>query len=119
MRLYLKNIKEGADTPPSFLEETHMDNRAIYAVQEYIGDLKEPPKRCKKEYFAQRSYRRWAAAEILRCLRQHRLTPPVITVENFMSRMGQYAQLNSNTGHIFAIASETAADILDILYAMH
>ena len=60
-----------------------MDIRAISVLQEYIADMPEPRKKCKKQIFLQETYSRWAAEEILRCIQENRSRPPVAVVEEF------------------------------------
>ena len=60
-----------------------MDIRAISVLQEYIADMPEPRKKCKKQIFLQETYSRWAAEEILRCIQENKSRPPVAVVEEF------------------------------------
>lgn len=95
-----------------------MDIRAISVLQEYIGDMPEPRKKCKKQIFLQETYSRWAAEEILRCIQENKSRPPVAVVEEFKDRMNHYSLMNPNSSYIFSVAYDIAMDILDIFLAM-
>ena len=95
-----------------------MDIRAISVLQEYIADMPEPRKKCKKQIFLQETYSRWAAEEILRCIQENRSRPPVAVVEEFKDRMNHYSLMNPNSSYIFSVAYDIAMDILDIFLAM-
>lgn len=95
-----------------------MDIRAISVLQEYIADMPEPRKKCKKQVFLQETYSRWAAEEILKCIRENETTPPITVVEEFKDRMDHYSLMNPNSSYIFSVAYDIAMDILDIFLAM-
>lgn len=95
-----------------------MDIRAISILQEYIADMPEPRKKCKKQVFLQETYSRWAAEEILKYIQENESRPPVAVVEEFKDRMNHYSLMNRNSSYIFSVAYDIAMDILDIFLAM-
>lgn len=95
-----------------------MDIRAISVLQEYIADMPEPRKKCKRYVFLQETYSRWAAEEILRCIQENESRPPITVVEEFKDRMNRYSLMNPNSSYIFSVAYDIAMDILDIFLAM-
>lgn len=95
-----------------------MDIRVVSVLQEYIANMPEPRKKCKKQVFLQETYSRWAAEEILRCILKSESLPPVTVVEEFKNRMNHYSLMNPNSSYIFSVAYDIAMDILDIFLAM-
>lgn len=89
---------------------------AYKAVSTYIDDLEE---RSIVDYwhsssFAQRSYAKTAAYEILELLRNSS-EPPLVIIEEYRDKMNEFACLNSFGSFIFSVASHTAENIIDML----
>lgn len=64
--------------------------------------------------FDEISYAKTAAEEILKLLKNSRLTP-LDTLENFRNKMGRFSFKNEKTSEAFAVAYVTAENIIDIL----
>lgn len=88
-----------------------MDIRAISILQEYIADMPEPRKKCRRQIFLQETYSRWAAEEILKCIQENESRPPVAVVEEFKDRMNHYSLMNRSSSYIFSVAYDIAMDI--------
>lgn len=97
---------------------TDENMEAVLIILEYAANIKEPRRRCKKSYFKELSYSRWATEEILNAVMEHNDKSPVAVLEEFVSQMYMYSTKRENTGLIFSVAISCAMDILDILYAM-
>lgn len=99
-----------------------MDERVTFAIQEYMYDLFEPDRNWPKYEFRKRSYARWAASEILKCIQTNQNIPPMKVVEDFVQKTDEYSGIDHddrNDSFIFYIAHDVATDILDILRAMN
>ena len=99
-----------------------MDERAIFAIEEYMYDLFEPGRNWPKYEFQKRSYTRWAAAEILRCIQKQPNRPSMEVVKDFVRKTDEYSGIDHddrNDSFIFYVAHDVATDILDILRAMN
>lgn len=99
-----------------------MDERAIFAVKDYMFDLFEPGPNWPKYEFSKRSYARWAAMEVLKCIQNHPDRTSTEIVEDFVRKMDEYSGVehdNRNDSFIFYVAHDVATDILDILRAMN
>lgn len=99
-----------------------MDERVIFVIQEYMYDLFEPGRNWPKYEFCKRSYARWAASEILKCIQKNQNIPPIKVVEDFEHKTDEYSGVDHddrNDSFIFYVAHDVATDILDILRAMN
>lgn len=99
-----------------------MDERAIFAIKEYMYDLFEPGRNWPKYEFQKRSYARWATAEILRCIQKQPNRPLMEVVKDFVRKTDEYSGIDHddrNDSFIFYVAHDVATDILDILRAMN
>lgn len=68
------------------------------------------------DIFEERSYARWAANEILRRIIDDPFAPPDLIVVEFMCKMSALSFVDeTENGRIFAIARETAENILYLL----
>ena len=95
-----------------------MNEIAIAAILRYIdGYLFEPSWNWPRQYFNRRCYERWAASEIIDRLSDHPFDDPEQTVERFYLEMAYYSSFKeeSEQNVMFAIAKETAMDILQYL----
>lgn len=90
---------------------------AYKVVSAYIDELEKPVSvkdYWHSSYFAQRSYAKTAAYEILGLLRNSS-EPPLVVIEEYRDKMNEYACLNSFTSVMFSVASRTADNIVDAL----
>lgn len=88
------------------------------AITNYIEEcLFEPGVNWPEYWFSNRVYSRWAAYEILELIADNRLTPPDITVKEFIIKMKIYSYMAEGTKSefIFSIAKAIAEDILLLL----
>lgn len=99
-----------------------MNEQGIKTICAYSQEfLPEPGRNWPKYRFNQRSYARWAAAELVNLISDHPFVPADITVEKFIIQCSYYADcFNENTKQnlMFSVARDVASDILDILHAM-
>lgn len=65
--------------------------------------------------FAQESYSRWAAKELIACLEKNPTTPPLLVIEEFRDKMDRYACQNKDSSYIFSVAYDMAEYIIDLL----
>lgn len=99
-----------------------MNERVIFVIQEHMYDLFEPGRNWPKYEFSKWSYTRWAASEILNCIRSNPSVPPMKVVTDFAQRTDEWAKTDHydrNDSFIFYVAHDVATDILDILRAMN
>lgn len=99
-----------------------MDERVIFAIEDYMYDLFEPGRNWPKYEFRKRSYARWATSEILKCIQKQLDRPPVEVVEDLVRKTDEYSGVehdDRNDSFIFYVAHDVATDILDILRAMN
>ena len=61
--------------------------------------------------FAQMSYSKTAAYEILSLLESNKDVPPLQTIEEFRDKMNKYSCLNTKTSIMFSVAYDIADDI--------
>ena len=97
------------------------EERAICAIQEYRYDINHPSSNWPPYYFAQASYSRWAAEEIIVYILSHVNLTPLEAVEEFRNLMDDYAtrdRYDKQNSYIFSVAYDIATDIYDILLAM-
>lgn len=95
------------------------DNYILSVIQEYVDEcLKEPGLGMSRDWFKRVSYRRWAADEIIKDIRESGDMPPILVVENFIRKMKNFSCRNHKTSIIFSVAQEMAEGILDLLIAM-
>lgn len=93
-------------------------NESVQLVLNYLEEvLFEPGVHWPEHMFAERSYARWAASEIVGILMDHPFEDPDILVEAFMIDMmdHMYQAEHPHPRFIFATAKETAEDILKLL----
>lgn len=89
-------------------------------------DVQMPPMYGKwTNEYKKMSYSRWAIEEletfILKKISPRRtgsIKEFCDIIHEFIKNMSRYSKKNPNTGQIFQYASETASDILDVLYDM-
>lgn len=91
---------------------------AIQIVQEYVKELENHP--CSIGYwrsseFAQRSYAKTAAYDILERLKKQCSEPPLIVIEEYRDKMDEYACINPVASIMFSVAHDTAENIIDAL----
>ena len=92
-----------------------MHETAIAVIVEHFEEnLFAPAKNWPDKWFTQRSYERWAAGEILTLVMNNPKTPAITIIESFMIQMLIFSSKAKDTKGptIFAIAKETAEDIL-------
>lgn len=91
-----------------------MNDLAIEIIQKYIADLDDKPYFWQKPNFKQNSYTKWAANELLECIRNRPTTSVIVTIEEFIRKMDRYSCMNLKNSYMFSVAHDTAEDILDI-----
>lgn len=92
-------------------------NLAEQVITEYISNLSRPSLylgKGQKAHFKQESYSKWAAKEVLRCVKEQDNRHPIDVIEDFVRRMDRYSCLNSEQSFIFSIAHDTGMSILDL-----
>jgi hypothetical protein len=90
---------------------------ATRVTLEYIRELERETRVSdywNSEYFAQRSYARTAAYEILDLLKSSN-EPPLVVIEEYRDKMNDYACLSSFASLMFSVAYDTAEGIIDAL----
>jgi hypothetical protein len=90
---------------------------AMRVVLDYINELESTP--CfwdywTSAYFAQRSYAKTAARDILELL-ENSSEPPLVVIETYRDKMDEYACLNEVNSFIFSVAYDTAENIIDAI----
>lgn len=87
---------------------------AIDEVKDYIYHIEE-----MSSFYGlnleQQSFSKWAAIEIIKCLKEHTDVPPLVIIESFREEMYMYACSNKKTSFIFSIAVDVANHVDDIL----
>lgn len=99
-----------------------MNERVIFAIEDYMCDLFEPSRNWPKYEFRKQSYARWAAAEILKRIQKQPDRPPIEIVGDFVRKTDEYSGINHderNDSFIFYVAHDVTTDIFDILQAMN
>jgi len=92
-----------------------MNEAVILIIESYISEhLFEPAAHWPKYYFDQRAYSRWVANEILERVKQQKLTPPIIIIEEFIRELDNCSCVNGRNEMIFSIAREAAEEMLDL-----
>ncbi len=97
-----------------------MDDRAIFAIKEYMCNLSEPAREWSTYEFSKRSYARWAISEILKRIQNQPNSIPIEVVKDFARKAYAYLGVkygDRNNSFIFYVAHDVATDILDILRA--
>ena len=93
-----------------------MYDEILFAILEYINDLKQTASYWNKELFQQQAYSLWAAKEIYFRLAKNETYSPAYLVEDFANKMDDYACKRKETSFMFSIAHDVAIDILDLIY---
>lgn len=96
-----------------------MNDLAITIIQKYIADLEKQTHFWQKYSFKQNSYAKWAANELLECIRNRPTTSVIVTIEDFIRKMDRYSCMNLKNSYMFSVAHDTAEDILDIFLSEH
>lgn len=96
-----------------------MNDLAIEIIRKYIVDLENRAYLWQKPSFKQNSYAKWAANELLECIRNRPTTSVIVTIEDFIRRMDRYSCMNLKNSYMFSVAHDTAEDILDIFLSKH
>lgn len=89
--------------------------RARLLIQEYLKESLGRISFWQGYSFAQTSYAKWAATELLKCLDEKQTTPPLIVIEEFRDKMNRFSCMNRNTSYVFSVAYDMAGDIIDQL----
>ena len=90
----------------------------LYALRMCVEEqLRDPKLGLKKGIFEQRSYQQWASKEVLKAIEEYDGNPEY-AIEDFMSKMDNYACKNPKSGMIFSIAYDTAVWMLDVVIAL-
>lgn len=95
-----------------------MNEEVIQKILKYKEDsLFAPGSHWHKEKIQERAYARWAVDEILLSVMEHPFTDPDLLIENFIIKMEYFLHISENTtsNFIFAIAENTAEDILGFI----
>ncbi len=87
----------------------------ISVLQRYLDTSLNDISNARGYTFAQKSYSKWAATELISELEKQPDSPPLITIENFMEKMDRYSCLNSKTSYIFSVARDVSEYIVDML----
>lgn len=95
-----------------------MNERDVSIICDYILDLKEPKAWLRPSAFANRSYARWAANEILRRVRLNPSVPAEIVISNFAKKMSLYAKDNPRNKRIYDTAYFVTMDLIEIFQSM-
>lgn len=89
---------------------------AIQIVRNYIQRLEcEPKLYWRSSEFAQWSYAKTAAKEVLESLRKDTDTPPLVVIEEYRDKMNDYACLKPMWSIMYSVAADIAEDIIDEL----
>ena len=92
-----------------------MYEAVILILQGYITEhLFEPGSNWPKFYFDERSYSRWAANEIIERVKEHKTTPPIVIIEEFILELDNYSCINPKNEELFSFARDAAEDILGL-----
>lgn len=96
-----------------------MNDLAIEIIQKYIADLEKQNHFWQKSSFKQNSYAKWAANELLECIKNRPKTSVIVTIEDFIRKMDRYSCMSLKNSYMFSVAHDTAEDILDIFLSEH
>lgn len=89
---------------------------AIQIVKDYIPKLERSPGWWwRSSEFAQWSYAKTAAKEVLDLLEENTDTPPLVVIEEYRDRMNQFACVNPVRSIMYSVAADIAEDIIDEL----
>lgn len=83
-------------------------------IRYYCYTIPETKRSSNKYQFNQCSFSKWATDELYLYIKKRPETPALISIEEFIKKMDEYACLNINVSYIFSIAHDIAEDILDI-----
>lgn len=93
---------------------------AIQIVTEYISRLeRQPMGYWRSSEFAQLSYSKSAAREVLRLLQHNKELPPLVVIEEYRDKMNDYSCLNSVWSIMYSVAADTASSIVDELISSY
>ena len=84
-------------------------------IKEYVEKYLCTPHRLRRLEFAQESYARWAANELLIELQRRKHMPPLIVMEEFRNKMDRYSLKKGPCSWIFSVAKDTAETLIDLL----
>jgi hypothetical protein len=95
--------------------EESMNEAVILILQDYISEhLFEPGPNWPSYYFAERSYSRWVANEIIERVKAQPLTAPIIVIEDFIRELDNCYSANEQNEMLFSIARDAAEDIISL-----
>lgn len=103
----------------SFLfQEKNMNkpyDSAVLVIQEYLQNSLEHISLMRGYSFAQISYSRWAAMELLKYLKEREALPPLVVIEEFQDKMDKWSCMSRKSGYVFSVACDMAQNIIDQL----
>lgn len=89
-----------------------MNEAAILIIKDYMTEhLFEPCARWPEYYFAERSYARWVATEILERL-EHSQASPINVIADFIRELDDYSCVNTHNELLFSMARDAAEEII-------
>ena len=89
---------------------------AIQIVRNYISRLeRQPMGYWRSSEFAQLSYSKSAARDLLNLLQDKTDTPPLVVIEEYRDKMNDYSCLNPMWSFMHSVAADTADSIIDEL----
>ena len=89
--------------------------QAILVAQEYRQRIDSEIALWMGYDFEQSSYAKWSIDELLKLLKEHNNTPPLIILESFLDKIRNFEKLNAKNKSIFSIAYDTVRNIADSL----
>lgn len=87
-----------------------MNEREELIILRYLNSLKLPG--VHSSLFRRKSYKIWAAGEILSRVSDHPFTPAQTTVEYFLMEMIHFGKETKDTTSLCSVAEKTAEEIL-------
>ena len=86
---------------------------AIEAAMCYLERLENQPMGYwRSSEFAQLSYAKTAAREVVDLLKNDDSKPPLVIIEEYVDKMNKYACLNKERSIMFSVAADTAEDMI-------
>lgn len=85
---------------------------ATKLIKSYIKDLE---KSTHYDSLAYHSYSVWAAKEVLKYVGARYDTPPLISLDDFITKMDDWSCRNGEKSYMFSVAHDIAQDIYDYL----
>lgn len=97
------------------------NDMAVQALIEFLYETEEPQLGWPEDEFAEVSFSRWAAGELITAIMDHPMVSAEDTIEEFAIKMLAFscAEQGTRAGRIFSIASKFAYETLELFREEH